>query len=211
MRKTAILIAAALTAAACGGHEEPKQQTATTATTGSAQARGNFGYDTTKGQQPPAAPQTPATATDAAVGQKMPNYQADLLDGGAMFNVSEERGNVVFLNVWATWCGPCRFEIPALQQMHDAHARDGFKVVGVSVDESGVDAVREFAKAQKMTYPIALDAEGRLVNLLGTTVLPTSVLIDRSGTIVWKHFGLVDTNDPELRAAVTKALAEKKS
>ncbi len=149
-------------------------------------------------------PATPATATGTAVGAMMPAYKATLLDGKP-FDIAAERGNVVFLNLWATWCGPCRFEIPELQKLHDEYASKNFKVVGVSLDEGGKDAVQQFVTEQKMTYPIALDPEGNLANVFQTTVIPTSVLIDRKGKIVWKRFGAV-TVDSELKQALEDAL-----
>src|SRR5436309_13894574 len=81
-------------------------------------------------------PATPATDTDSAVGKPMPAYKAELLDGKS-FDVAAERGNVDFLNLWATWCGACRGEIPELQKLHTAYAGQGFKVVGVSLDDAG--------------------------------------------------------------------------
>jgi len=147
---------------------------------------------------------TPATSTGTSVGSMMPAYKVDLLDGKT-FDVNAERGNVVFLNLWATWCGPCRFEIPELQKLHDEYAAKKFKVVGVSLDESGKDTVQQFVTEQKMTYPIALDPEGKLANIFQTTVIPTSVLIDRKGKIVWKRYGAVSV-DSELKQALDEAL-----
>ena len=136
----------------------------------------------------------------------MPAYSAKYLDG-AKLDLAAEHGHVVLLNLWATWCGPCRHEIPELQSLHDKYAPKGFKVIGVSLDESGADAVKEFAAALKMTYPIAIDPEGRLSTVLQTSVVPTSVLIDRNGRIVWKRFGLVSTSDETLTSALQQALA----
>jgi len=148
------------------------------------------------------------TTTQAStdVGAAMPAYQAALLDG-TPFDLSAERGkHVVFLNVWATWCGPCRFEIPELEKMHAKYAPRGFEVVGVSVDESGADAVKSFAKEQSIGYPIVLDPAGKIANVLQTTVLPTSVLIDRNGKIVWRRIGALTGPEPALDAAIEKAL-----
>jgi cytochrome c biogenesis protein CcmG, thiol:disulfide interchange protein DsbE len=147
----------------------------------------------------------PATATGTEVGSTMPEYSALWLDG-SKFELAARRENVVLLNVWATWCGPCRAEIPELQILHDRYKAQKFEVVGVSVDESGPEAVKEFVDEQKMTYPIALDAEGELANLLQTSVLPTTVLVDRSGKIVWKRFGLITKDDQELKKAIEAAL-----
>jgi peroxiredoxin len=148
---------------------------------------------------------TAATATGTEVGAAMPDYSAMNLDG-SKFDLVSRRGKVVLLNVWATWCGPCRFEIPELQRIHDAYAARGFEVVGVSVDESGIESVKQFVDEQKMRYPVALDPQGQLANLLQTSVLPTSVLVDRGGKIVWKKYGAILEKDQELDEAIRKAL-----
>ncbi|MGZ5432084.1 MAG: TlpA family protein disulfide reductase [Thermoanaerobaculia bacterium] len=148
---------------------------------------------------------TPATATGTEVGAAMPDYSAMNLDG-TKFDLASRRGTVVLLNVWATWCGPCRYEIPELQRIHDAYAARGFEVVGVSVDESGVESVKQFIDEYKMRYPVALDPQGQLANLLQTSVLPTSVLVDRGGRIIWKKYGAILENDQELDEAIRKAL-----
>jgi len=168
-------------------------QTATTATTA-----------TTASVQP-----APATGP-TEVGDTMPAYSAKLLDGSP-YDLASDKGNVVLVNVWATWCGPCRFEIPELQKLHDENAARGFKVVGVSVDEGDPAEVKQFAAEQKMTYPVVVDAEGRIANLLQTTVLPTSVLVDRNGKIVWRQVGPVTPHDPKLTRALDAALGGAKS
>ena len=143
------------------------------------------------------------------VGDPMPPYSAKFLDGKPL-DLSAEKGNVVFLNVWATWCGPCRFETPELQALQSQYAANGLKVIGVSVDEGDAEAVKTFVGEQKITYPIAVDPEGRIANLVQTTVLPTSLLIDRGGKIVWRQIGAIMPNDAKLKAAVEKAVAEKR-
>lgn len=146
---------------------------------------------------------------ETEVGDKMPAYSAKYLDGKP-FDVSAEKGNVVLINVWATWCGPCRYEIPELQALHDKYAARGFKVVGVSVDESGADAVKQFVRENKITYPIVLDSELRIANLLRTTVLPTSVIVSRSGQILWRKIGAVMPNETAaLDSIVDHALSKK--
>lgn len=160
--------------------------------------------------------QTAATAAGAEaeparteVGDPMPTYTAAYLDGKPL-NLAAEKGNVVFLNVWATWCGPCRFETPELQALQNQYAANGLKVIGVSVDEGDEGAVKTFVAEQKITYPIAVDPEGRIATLLQTTVLPTSLLIGRDGKIVWRQIGAVMPNDAKLKAAVEKAVAAKR-
>lgn len=152
------------------------------------------------------AKKTPAqTATGTEPGAMMPEYAAMNLDG-SKFELVSRRNKVVLLNLWATWCGPCRYEIPELQRIHDEYAQRGFEVVGVSVDESGIESVRQFVTEQKMTYPVVLDPQGNLANVLQTSVLPTSVLIGRDGKIVWKKVGAILEGDEELKSAIEKAL-----
>ena len=153
---------------------------------------------------------TETTATEAApvviaVGEPMPAYTAKLLDGSD-YDVASERGNVVMINLWATWCGPCRYEIPELEKLHKDHAAARFKVVGVSVDEGGDQVVKDFVEEQKMTYPVVLDPEGRLATMLDTTILPTTILVDRQGKVVWKKLGVVSASDVEMMSAIEKAL-----
>jgi thiol-disulfide isomerase/thioredoxin len=156
-----------------------------------------------------AAPTVMEGGTD--VGAAMPAYSAKLLDGKT-FDIGQEKGQVVLINVWATWCGPCRFEIPELQALHNKYAGRGFKVVGVSVDETGVDAVKPFVEENKITYPIVLDTDGKIANVLRTTVLPTSVIIGRNGKIIWRKIGAVMPNETaSVDAVVQRALAPKKS
>ncbi len=176
--------------------------------------------DTAKPQQKPVAYSTPASKTAKEepaelptartdVGDPMPAYSATYLDGKPL-NLASEKGNVVFLNVWATWCGPCRFETPELQSLQNQYGASGLKVIGVSVDE-GADgaAVKTFVNDQKITYAIALDPDSRIANLVQTTVLPASLLIDRRGKIVWRQIGAIMPNDAKLKATIEKAVAEK--
>jgi cytochrome c biogenesis protein CcmG/thiol:disulfide interchange protein DsbE len=139
-------------------------------------------------------------------GPAMPPYTAQRLDGST-FDIAKEKGNVVLLNLWATWCGPCRYEIPELEKLHAKYAQRGFKVVGVSLDEGGATDVNPFLAEQKIGYPIVLDPTGKLAIMLRTSVIPTSILVDRAGKVIWKHSGVVSTSDAELTKKLESALA----
>ncbi|MGZ5477576.1 MAG: TlpA disulfide reductase family protein, partial [Thermoanaerobaculia bacterium] len=139
-------------------------------------------------------------------GPAMLPYTAQRLDGST-FDIAKEKGNVVLLNLWATWCGPCRYEIPELEKLHAKYAQRGFKVVGVSLDEGGAADVSPFLAEQKIGYPIVLDPTGKLAIMLRTSVIPTSILVDRAGRVIWKHFGVVSTSDAELTRKLESALA----
>lgn len=157
---------------------------------------------------PSSEPATTASVAPPDVGTAMPEFKAQWLDGST-FDLASQKGSVVLLNIWATWCGPCRFEIPELDKLHRSYESRGFKVIGISVDEGGAKDVQPFVTAQKMSYPIVLDPDGKLATMLQTTVIPTSVLIDRKGNVVWKHFGIVSTSDPLLDRALQTALSAK--
>ncbi|MBV8544176.1 MAG: TlpA family protein disulfide reductase [Acidobacteria bacterium] len=200
MKSTLATLCAVLLAGACAKHETQSAnptKPATTATSSTSPVS-----KTAKEE-----PELASVRTD--VGDPMPAYAAKYLDGKPL-DLASEKGNVIFLNVWATWCGPCRFETPELQALQNQYAAKGLKVIGVSVDEGETAAVKTFVTEQKITYPIAVDPEGRIANLLQTTVLPTSLLLDRNGKIVWRQIGAIMPNDSKLKAAVEKAVAESR-
>jgi thiol-disulfide isomerase/thioredoxin len=165
---------------------------------------------TTQTQTATTQPAPSAGGQTADVGTTLPPYTAQMIDGKT-FDVAAERGNVLFINLWATWCGPCRFEIPELQSMHNKYASRRFKVVGVSLDDTGIDGVKEFVAKNSMTYPIAYDPDGKIAAILQSSVLPTSVIVDRTGHVVWKKYGAVSMSDPTLNEALTRALDAPKS
>jgi cytochrome c biogenesis protein CcmG/thiol:disulfide interchange protein DsbE len=200
MKSILATLCAVVLAAACGKHETQSVNPAKPQKVSGFAKTATF--DTSK--EPPA--ELASARTD--VGDPMPPYTAKYLDGKPL-NLASEKGNVIFLNVWATWCGPCRFETPELQALQNQYAAKGLKVIGVSVDEGETAAVKTFVTEQKITYPIAVDPEGRIANLLQTTVLPTSLLLDRNGKIVWRQIGAIMPNDSKLKAAVEKAVSEK--
>lgn len=194
MKRTFVLIAIATLA--CHKAETPAAPAKPSAKPGVAQT-----------QTTPAPAPAPAPASGSTnVGDMMPAYTTKTLDG-APYDLASEKGNVVLVNVWATWCGPCRFEIPELQKMHNELSSRGFKVVGVSVDEGDAKDIKQFMADQKMTYPVVHDPDGRIANVLGTTVLPTSVLLDRHGKIVWRWVAAIPGDEPTLKKAVAAALA----
>lgn len=189
MRKLTALIAIVVAVAACKGREAAAPAPTATTTQASSTA-------------PPAAT---ATTPGSDVGQILPAYQAKRLDGSA-FDLTTERNKVVLLNVWATWCGPCVYEIPELQALHDKYGPRGFEVIGASVDEGAPEAVQAFVSEHKMGYPVVLDPEGKVAGLLDASVLPTTVLIDRGGRIVWKKIGAIMPQDDSLTKAIEKSL-----
>jgi cytochrome c-type biogenesis protein len=149
-----------------------------------------------------------ARVRPVAVGAPVPPYAAVTLDGDTV-SLEGRRGRVVLLNIWATWCHPCREEIPVLQRLHEAHASRGFEVVGVSVDAAGEEGkIRAFAGEFGMTYPIWHDPDERVSTLFLAPGVPATYLVGRDGTLRWRHVGPVKEGDPGLRAALGGALGE---
>lgn len=148
-----------------------------------------------------------APGPGTTVGAAAPAYTTRALSGDSV-SLAALRGKVVLLNVWATWCHPCREEIPQLQALHERHAQAGLAVVGVSVDAAGMDdGIRDFAREFKMTYPLWLDPDERISTQFLTIGVPSSFLIDRTGVIRWRKTGAIKDGDPELADAIAKALA----
>lgn len=139
--------------------------------------------------------------------ERLRGYEARALDGST-FRIADQKGKVVLVNAWATWCGPCRYEIPELKRLHQEYSDDGLVIAGVSVDMAGAEpSVRQFVKMNDISYPILLDPQSRVTAMLRSTSIPTSVMIDRQGNVVWKHIGIVsEQRDATFRAALSKAL-----
>jgi len=150
-------------------------------------------------------PQTPASAASTNVGSQMPAYEAKTLDGGT-FDLASERGSVIFLNLWATWCGPCKIEVPELQRLHNQYGARGFKVVGVSLDDNP-EVVQEFIKQYQITYPVVFDPDQKAANVFQTSMIPTSLVINRKGKIVWRRQMAIDPHDAELVKVIESALS----
>lgn len=143
-----------------------------------------------------------------AVGSPLPAYATTDLAGDSV-SLAKERGNVVLLNLWATWCHPCREEVPVLEALHQRFQAQGLRVVGVSVDASGDEAaIREFARRYRMTYPIWRDPGERISQLYLAIGVPATFLVGRDGTLLWRHTGPVRASDTTLVATIERALAD---
>ncbi|MCA9718906.1 MAG: TlpA family protein disulfide reductase [Myxococcales bacterium] len=144
-------------------------------------------------------------------GQPVPRITGKSLDRETVqledFYKPEGRApRIMLLNVWATWCTPCRDELPELQRLHDRH--EDLVVVGVSVDaERDEREVRALVSGLGLRFPIVLDPKQRATARLGLFGYPASFIIDRSGTIVWRRDGIIKPDDPEVAAALERARA----
>jgi thiol-disulfide isomerase/thioredoxin len=142
---------------------------------------------------------------DREPGSLAPEYEARAMDGSTV-SLAEMRGRPFLVNFWATWCEPCREEMPELAALQERHRERGLRVIGVSLDAPGLESqVRSFVAEMEIPYLILNDSEGRAPALFGTSVLPATFLFDPEGVLVWRRFGVIRAGDPELSAALAEA------
>ena len=140
------------------------------------------------------------------VGFPAPAYAAVSLDGDSV-SLAAQRGKVVLLNVWATWCHPCRDEIPQLRAIHAQYQAQGLELIGVSVDTDGTDdTIRGFMRDFGMTFPIWRDPDERVSAQFLVVGVPATFLIDRDGILRWRKTGPITPGDTSLTAAIQRAL-----
>ena len=139
-------------------------------------------------------------------GEAAPDYMAVGLDGDTV-RLTDLRGEVLVLNVWATWCHPCREEMPALQALHETYRDRGLRVVGVSIDgRSSSGLIPGFLEEVGVTFPILVDPQERVVRSFTTIGVPETFLIGRDGTFLHRQVGPFDPLAPEYRARIDAAL-----
>jgi DsbE subfamily thiol:disulfide oxidoreductase len=117
--------------------------------------------------------------------------------GGNVVHSSDFKGKVVVLDFWATWCPPCKAEIPGFIALQNEYGKNGLAVVGVSVDEGGTAVVKAFAQQSGMNYSVVLADKKTTQVFGGIEAIPTTFIIDREGRIVKKHLGFTEKEEFE--------------
>ena len=169
-------------------------------------ATGCGGAGTTPGDAIAPLFDSPSGATIELIADRSPVEPLVMHDlSGTPWSMDELRGQVVLVNFWATWCGPCRIEIPDLVKIQDRYG-DHVQVIGVSLDEGGPDVVRSFADELQMNYPVVMATPEILTQFPGVFALPTTFVVDPDGAIAQKHVGLVSPGVMEQEARVLASL-----
>jgi cytochrome c biogenesis protein CcmG/thiol:disulfide interchange protein DsbE len=141
------------------------------------------------------------------VGATAPDFHAvDLATGDSVTLHQRYQGKVTLVNIWATWCEPCKIEMPAMEQVYRALAPRGFAVAAVSIDEGSPDDVRAFGQELGLSFDLLQDRSTRIQQIYQTTGVPESFLLNRQGVIVKRIIGAHDWNSPANRALVERLL-----
>jgi len=145
-----------------------------------------------------------------SVGSKAPPFVAKTVDSLPQTQtLADYKGQVVLLNIWGTFCLPCRDEMPAIEKLHQALGPKGLKVVAVSMDDPGFEnKIRAFVKELGLTFQILYDPSGKITNDYQTTGVPETFVIARDGVIRKKVIGASDWNSASNRALIAQLLAE---
>jgi peroxiredoxin len=124
------------------------------------------------------------------VNKPAPDFQLTTLDGSQV-SLSDYRGKkLVVVSFWASWCGPCRLELPALRKFYERHHKDAdyFEILAISIDEDSEDA-QKFATKAKLPFPVLVDSSGKVANAYGANVIPMLFIVDKYGKVIYGHTG----------------------
>jgi thiol-disulfide isomerase/thioredoxin len=123
------------------------------------------------------------------MGNVAPDFVLPTLDGKDL-KLSDLRGKAVLLNFWATYCGPCKVEMPWFVELQKEYGPQGFQIVGVAMDDASTEDIAKFVKEMGVNYPVVLGKESVGESYGGVGVLPTTFFLDRDGKVIFREFGL---------------------
>ena len=145
-----------------------------------------------------------AKAPDDMIGRPLPSFEGRLLTGEVLKSKSL-KGKLTYLSFYASWCGPCRKEMPALEKLHAEYGDRGFQVVAVGVDTKAAKS-RRFVEKLGVTFPVVLDPKNTVLGKFDVRSMPTSYLVDQNGVIQWKKVGFGDQTVGEIKPEIEKYL-----
>ncbi|MDR2313289.1 MAG: TlpA family protein disulfide reductase [Spirochaetaceae bacterium] len=133
-----------------------------------------------------------------------PDFSLPLLEGGNI-SLSALKGKVVLLNFWATWCPPCRAEMPSMETLYRRFKNRNFEILAVDFAERPAD-VQRFVRSNNYSFPVALDSSGKVSGLYGVRSIPTTYILDRDGRIIHRMAGSLDWNNRKIAGAIETLL-----
>jgi cytochrome c biogenesis protein CcmG/thiol:disulfide interchange protein DsbE len=146
-----------------------------------------------------------------AAGDKAANFKLEALDGSTV-SLEQLKGKVVFLNIWATWCGPCREEMPSMETLYDElRTNRDFVMLAVSQDTKGRLVVAPYVEKNGYHFKVLLDPENKVGEAYDVSGVPETFIIDRGGRIVAHHMGAFDWSRPDVKDALRQLLESKPS
>ena len=138
-------------------------------------------------------------------GQKFPSFDLDKLTASGKLSSSELKGKVVVVDFWASWCEPCKKELPALNGLYKKYKGKGLVVVGLNVDDTK-DTAKDFIKEHKVEFPLAYDAGKKLAEQCGLSTMPSSYVLDRKGNVKKVHLGFREDDLKKFEAEIKSLL-----
>lgn len=147
-----------------------------------------------------------STAGNIADGANAPAFQLASMNGKPL-SLGELKGQVVLINFWASWCGPCRQEMPILEQLYHSYQAAGFTLVGVNVEPNANDA-QKFLKGTPVSFPILFDPDSKVSKLYEVTGMPSTVILDRNGKVRYVHHGYKPGDESEYLDQIRALTAE---
>jgi peroxiredoxin len=142
------------------------------------------------------------------IDREAPNFKAIDLATRDSVSLEDYRGSVTLVNIWATWCVPCREEMPSMQRLFDSVGTRGFRIAAISIDEGSSEDVVAFARELDLSFDILHDRSGSVERLYQTTGVPESFLLDRRGKLVKRVIGAHDWSSPANIATVERLLEQ---
>jgi peroxiredoxin len=142
------------------------------------------------------------------VGFKAPAFTVRNLKGNRV-QLADHKGKVVILNLWATWCGPCRVEMPGMENLYRQYRSQGLEILAVSLDKGSSDKVQTFADEYRLSFPVLLDSDGQVERQYHALTIPTTFVIDKKGMVVAEVDGAKNWESEETFKALEYLLKAK--
>ena len=138
---------------------------------------------------------------------KAPNFYLEDLKGKKL-ELNNFKGKVIFLNFWATWCGPCKEEMPSMEILYRQFKEKDFVFLSISVDYEGRKPVKEFIQKQRYTFPVLLDPKCNVLDLYEVRRIPTTIIIDKNRRVIGRATGPINWKSPEVKSLLNLLLGK---